>query len=222
MLRRVNNAGALADLDGLWQIPVAGFSTFGELLGINVNQTLTAVVFFDAEDGDFRDDFLDAFPVHYASFCSYFTRRHLNRIEIRNRLRSEITHRLILNSGLSAGLADKIEMMLDPTSDVRATMENVRATIASELAREERARQAERRLANAIEAIGERFALYDENDRLVVCNSHYRDIFDGSGAIIRPGQTFSEITRIAAERGIYGYGGEDLDRFLADRMARHR
>lgn len=37
--------------DQLYRIPVAGFSTFGELFGIDVNQTLTALFFFPVPPG---------------------------------------------------------------------------------------------------------------------------------------------------------------------------
>ncbi|HXV31562.1 MAG TPA: FIST N-terminal domain-containing protein, partial [Sinorhizobium sp.] len=74
ILRRLNNQNALAQLDRAWDIPAAGFSTFGELLGINVNQTLTAVVFFEVGEGEtFRDAYVDRFPIHYARFARYFT-----------------------------------------------------------------------------------------------------------------------------------------------------
>ncbi|PKU23574.1 FIST N-terminal domain-containing protein [Telmatospirillum siberiense] len=221
ILRRLNNESALADLSGLWKIPVAGFSTFGELFGININQTLTAVVFFEDGDEIFKNDFVDSFPTHYASFSNYFIRCHLNRIEILNRLRSEMTRRLAVHFGASAILARGIEGMMTESTNVRRTLDSIRTTIASELATEERARQAERQLADAIETINERFALYDKDDRLVICNSQYRDIFEGSGEIIKPGRTFAEIARAVGEHGLYGYEGEALETFLAERIAHH-
>src|SRR5205085_11658339 len=65
ILRRLNNENTLRGLTGLRPMPVAGFSTFGELFGINVNQTLTAVVFFDTREKPLRDPFIEMFPVHY-------------------------------------------------------------------------------------------------------------------------------------------------------------
>lgn len=81
ILRRLSN---LSDLDGardLWPAPAAGFSTFGELYGINVNQTLSAVVFFSNVDQDFEDPLIDNFPIHYAKFANYFSRRETMRVE---------------------------------------------------------------------------------------------------------------------------------------------
>src|SRR5262249_41647874 len=56
ILRRVCNQSSLPQMRAFADIPAAGFSTFGELLGININQTLCAIVFFDVPpDLKFRD-----------------------------------------------------------------------------------------------------------------------------------------------------------------------
>lgn len=87
ILRRLHNRAQLGALSGVWPMPVAGFSTFGELFGINVNETLTALVFFDTRQQKVRDQTVDAFPIHYARFCSYFVRRNLNRLQVLSDLR---------------------------------------------------------------------------------------------------------------------------------------
>ena len=43
---KIINSKNLADLKTFNEIPMAGFSTFGELLGLNINQTLTAFFFY--------------------------------------------------------------------------------------------------------------------------------------------------------------------------------
>ncbi len=222
ILRRLNNEEALGELTGLWDIPVAGFSTFGELLGININQTLTALVFFDAADGRFQDDFVDSFPIHYARFCSCFERRQLNRIKILNRLRSGMARRLAKHLGASSALTDEFESLLAQSSDVRPTLDSIHATLAREVATEKRIRQAEGYLIDAIEAMSEGFALYDQDDRLVVCNSHYREMFQDVATNVAPGRTFEEIVRTAAARGLYDYRDRELDDFVTASLATHR
>lgn len=85
ILRRIGNSCELDGLSSRWSFPMAGFSTFGEIFGININQTLTAIVFFEDSDGHFRDAFIDNFPAIYAGFAQ--TRLHrlmtLNRLLIR-------------------------------------------------------------------------------------------------------------------------------------------
>lgn len=129
ILRRLNNEPALAGLSGVWTVPTAGFSTFGEMFGINVNQTLSAVVFFDVGDGAFADDLIDNFPIYYARFREYFTRCRLNRVEILNRLRSNVIHRLTVHFDAGAALASEIEGVMAKISDIRATVDSIRASI---------------------------------------------------------------------------------------------
>lgn len=82
ILRRLYNDRELAGMGRVLQgIPVAGFSTFGEILGLNLNQTLTAVFFFRVGPGQtFRDDYVDNFPIHYGEFKSFFLRRQVAKL----------------------------------------------------------------------------------------------------------------------------------------------
>lgn len=96
ILRRLNNAQKLGGMDDLWPMPAAGFSTFGELFGININQTLSAVVFFKAQDGEvFYDRFINEFPIHYARYMNYFSQCRLQQVSILNKLRVQIIQKLI-------------------------------------------------------------------------------------------------------------------------------
>ena len=129
ILRRLNNEGALRNMSGLWPMPAAGFSTFGELFGININQTLTAVVFFDTRSQQLRDPFADMFPVHYANFASYFTRSHLNRMILLNRIKDGIVARLTEYLGTSAMLSEKVENALRQTAAVNTIVKDIHSVI---------------------------------------------------------------------------------------------
>lgn len=89
VLRRLSNLSALSNTTDLWPAPAAGFSTFGELYGININQTLSAVVLFSDVTEDYEDSFVDGFPVQYARFSNYFSRRNMMRTE-REKMRVEL------------------------------------------------------------------------------------------------------------------------------------
>jgi class 3 adenylate cyclase/HAMP domain-containing protein len=80
-----------------------------------------------------------------------------------------------------------------------------------------------RRLSDAIESISEAFSLYDDKDRLVVCNSKYRTLlYPGIADEIVPGMTFEAIVRRAAERGYVRNAEGRVEEWLAERMAQHR
>jgi uncharacterized protein YukE len=134
ILRRLNNEPALSGMAGLWKVPAAGFSTFGEMFGINVNQTLSAVVFFESGEGPFTDDLIDNFPIYYARFREYFTRCHLNRVEILNRLRTNVIRRLTAHFDAGSALASEIEGVLAKISDIRTTVDGIHASIQENVA----------------------------------------------------------------------------------------
>ncbi|MDO6461613.1 methyl-accepting chemotaxis protein [Granulosicoccaceae sp. 1_MG-2023] len=67
-----------------WPAPGAVCHGPGTLFGVQVNRTLSALVFFSDPAFDFRDSLIDNFPVHYACFSGYFARRKLIREEREN------------------------------------------------------------------------------------------------------------------------------------------
>jgi hypothetical protein len=123
ILRRLNNGPVLAQTGDLWPIPTAGFSTFGELFGINVNETLSALVFFEGDNSN--DSFIQSFPVHYARFAGYFTRRSLKRMELLNRFRSGIIASLAEQMNVVADL----EAVMQRTAEMNQALESVRDAI---------------------------------------------------------------------------------------------
>lgn len=92
------------------------------------------------------------------------------------------------------------------------------------LRRSEQARLvSERRLAEAIESISEGFACYDAEDRLVMCNSCYREIlYPGLDIDLSAGTTFETIVRRAAEAGHIEDARGRIEEWVAERLARRR
>jgi len=82
ILRRLNNTSDLGGMGGLFgDVPLSGFSTFGEILGLNLNQTLTAIFFFRVNKGaSFKDEYVDNFIAHYGEFKAFFLRRQIKKL----------------------------------------------------------------------------------------------------------------------------------------------
>jgi adenylate cyclase len=82
---------------------------------------------------------------------------------------------------------------------------------------------ARQRLVDAIESISEGFALYDADDRLVLCNSRYRELlYPGIADVMEPGTAFETIIRRAAERGLIESAKGRIEEWVAERVANHR
>ncbi len=83
ILRRLYNGSELAGMGQVFaDIPVMGSSTFGEILGLNLNQTLTAIFWFDTHGAteEFHDEFVDQFVSHYGEFKAFFLQRHIKKL----------------------------------------------------------------------------------------------------------------------------------------------
>ena len=82
-----------------------------------------------------------------------------------------------------------------------------------------RARQV---LENAIESMSDGFVMFDADDRLVICNTRYRELYAVSSPFITPGALFEDIIREGAKRGQYPQAGADIEAFVKDLTAWHR
>ena len=90
-------------------------------------------------------------------------------------------------------------------------------TTASELARDARARMIE-----AIESVPQGFALFDADDRLVICNRKYREIVSDPTAEVQPSDSFESIIRRIASQGDIPAAVPDIDSWVNMRLAMHR
>ena len=88
---------------------------------------------------------------------------------------------------------------------------------------EEARRRSEQRLIDAIENISEGFVLYDPQDRLVLCNSRYRELlYMGREGDIHSGMTFESVIRRSAEQGHIQDAVGRVEDWVAERLAQHR
>ncbi|SRR5579875_917176 len=83
-------------------------------------------------------------------------------------------------------------------------------------------RTAEARLLSAIESAPAAFALYDNEDRLVLSNEIYRSFFAPVKNLIVPGKTFQEINEATVRRRVFADEHPDEDEFLRWRLDQHR
>jgi len=87
---------------------------------------------------------------------------------------------------------------------------------------EQAALEANQRVTDAIESISEGFSLYDTEDRLVLGNYKFAELFDYGAGPPRPGMTYEEIVRGAAERGLIEDAKGRGATWLRQRLAHHR
>ncbi len=84
---------------------------------------------------------------------------------------------------------------------------------------------AEQLLRDVLETLPDAVAAYDDEDRLIVCNSAYLETYAASAEAITPGATFESIIRFGLARGQYSDAGPDLESqeaWLKKRLEDHR
>lgn len=77
-------------------------------------------------------------------------------------------------------------------------------------------------LREAVSSIAQGFTIYDENDRLVICNETYRRFYEASRDLIVEGASFEEIVRRGAQRGQYPDAIGRIDEWVATRVRQHQ
>jgi len=117
ILRRLNNPSSLGKSNIYGNLPVAGFSSFGELLGVNINQTQTALFFYPAADG-FQDDFVQRFPIHYANFKNYFYIREVQRAKWVDRLKSRVISELQGYKSFASQLMESLPLFKQASAEL--------------------------------------------------------------------------------------------------------
>jgi signal transduction histidine kinase/CheY-like chemotaxis protein len=81
---------------------------------------------------------------------------------------------------------------------------------------------AEMRMRSAVEALSDGFALFDRDERLVMANERYRQLFPELAGVIVPGVTVTEIFQSGLDSGLYPEGAGREAEHLRERLEWHR
>ncbi|GAB3127950.1 ATP-binding protein [Novispirillum itersonii] len=98
---------------------------------------------------------------------------------------------------------------------------------ATDISAQERTRErleaTEAKLMAALSGISEGFTLFDHDDRLILCNARYRQMYPDTADVLTYGIRFEEIVQISLERGLYqAPPGRSLSMVVRDRLECHR
>ena len=76
ILRRLGYSEEIKHVDQFRDVPAAGFSSFGEISGLHMNETLTAIFFHHVPHNvSFSDEYVDKFTITYSNCRSFFYQR---------------------------------------------------------------------------------------------------------------------------------------------------
>ena len=84
------------------------------------------------------------------------------------------------------------------------------------------AARARGQLAKAIEGMNEGVALFDRDDRLVLCNDRFRQMFVDAEPPVAVGARFEDMLRVIAGKGLIAGIDDREEEWLRERVAQHR
>ena len=111
------------------------------------------------------------------------------------------------------GLRDdsgRVYRMAGSWGDITEQMELSRALV-----------EVQARFTDALEAVATGIALFDADDRLVLCNTKFRELYAEVADVFQPGIRFAEILRIGAERGVIASAKGRVEAWISERLAKH-
>ena len=124
ILRRLGYPEEIKHVDEFKNIPVAGFSSFGEIAGLHVNETLTAVFFYHAPSGTpFSDAYLDNFARIYSDCRAFFLHRVIGRQRHTDDLKNNIIQMFQDYQGKMPAIVDTISRM---SNDVEMIQDSIK------------------------------------------------------------------------------------------------
>jgi PAS domain S-box-containing protein len=124
--------------------------------------------------------------------------------------------------GIYCWVSDEQHLVKDQNGNPFEVIGSWSEVTARKTAEQAALQQSERRLTDAIETISEGFSLYDTEDRLVLGNYKYAELFDHGEGAPKPGMTYEEIIRGAVAHGLIQDAKGRADGWLRQRLAEHR
>jgi two-component system, sensor histidine kinase len=118
-----------------------------------------------------------------------------------------------------------VRMQSDPRRDADGTVTGLFGVVLDITERktaEEAASDSQNRLFDAIESFSQGFVLYDKDDRFVLANSRFAQMFPELAEMMYPGMPYEDILRTGYQRGLYEDHGNDYEAWFLRTMAWHR
>jgi PAS domain S-box-containing protein len=127
--------------------------------------------------------------------------------------------------GTPDGTTRHVSVSGKPVFDESGAFCGFRGTATNETAiieAQQRARRADALLRDAVDSISEGFVIYDDEDRLVMCNEAYRRLYPDNMAAMVPGARFEDVLRNGLASGLYADASGRNEAWLAERLLKHR
>jgi len=128
-------------------------------------------------------------------------------------------------AGFNKGPTKIISLSALPLFDNNGDFKGYRGTgadVTEQQAVFDRATLAEQQLRTAIDSLPDGFAVFDENDVLLMCNDRYKSIYSQSSDLLVPGVAFKDMIAEGLRRGQYPDGVGREEEYLEHRLKQRK
>jgi PAS domain S-box-containing protein len=136
--------------------------------------------------------------------------------------RYQSEHRMCLNNGQSVWVEDRGDVVERDVQGQPLRMVGSFVDISARKAAQLEAERSSQLLRESVNSIAQGFTIYDEQDRLFLCNEAYKRIYETSRDLIVPGNTFETIVREGARKGQYNDANGNVEGWVTQRVKQHQ
>lgn len=122
------------------------------------------------------------------------------------------------DGGYALELVTALEPVINATAGMINAIQNHRELDKAQM----EAGHAMEQLSTAIESLNDGFAIYDKDDKFVLCNSKYKVLYSETQDLLIPGMPFETILREGVARGQYILDHDVAEEWIQNRLMLHR
>ena len=196
---------------------VYSFAATGDFTPTFVSDNIKRVLGYDADDYMKQPDFWRS-RVHPKDLAAV----EANEGELFKKGRQVSEYRFRRADDVYCWVSDEQTLVKDQNGNPLEVIGTWSEVTARKTAEEAALQQSTQRLTDAIETISEGFSLYDAEDRLVLGNYKYTELFDIGEGPPAPGSTYEEIIRKIVAHDIVADAKGREEGWIRQRLAEHR
>lgn len=122
-LRRIRHGLKSEQTRAFRDIPQSSLPSYGEMLGIRINETLTSVLFYQVNESErFYDEYADNFPIYYSFYRNYYAEVQRHALTQINHAQQALIESLIQSKPLILSVS---EQLTDISTLTSSTMQDL-------------------------------------------------------------------------------------------------
>jgi signal transduction histidine kinase/CheY-like chemotaxis protein/HPt (histidine-containing phosphotransfer) domain-containing protein/HAMP domain-containing protein len=138
------------------------------------------------------------------------------------KLAADLHNRAAIQLQAANQLEEQNALLEEAKQAAEAVSADLRLQVDERLRAEEALGHTRAQLLSAIESLDAGFVMYGADERMVICNTKYKEMYPACAHVMEPGTPYEDILRVFAESGGLDLTAISASRWVAQRLAAHR